>query len=72
MSLANTPDKFYIVLPEDPILTPETQTALWERESGRCCVSGWKHDLQPTYIVPPSIVDDEDLLPGVCFVPSLL
>ncbi|KAK2813966.1 hypothetical protein FQN50_000367 [Emmonsiellopsis sp. PD_5] len=45
-------------------ISPHVDAALRERESNRCCVSGNDSRLQATFIVPPSIAKDEELLPG--------
>lgn len=50
----------------DEIVPLDVEAALYERENGRCCASGWDKDLRGTFVVPPSIVNDEDLQPGVC------
>ena len=46
-------------------VSPDVDSALREREKGRCCISGCDSGLRATHIVPPSILDDEDLHPGV-------
>ncbi|EQL38834.1 hypothetical protein BDFG_00360 [Blastomyces dermatitidis ATCC 26199] len=40
------------------------ESALYERERNRCCVSGHDTGLKPIFIISPSIVDDEDLQAG--------
>lgn len=52
-----------IVLPQDKV-APGTEAALRERDGDHCCITG-STDVIPTYIISPSIVDDEDLHPGV-------
>ncbi|KAL1954767.1 hypothetical protein VTO42DRAFT_715 [Malbranchea cinnamomea] len=39
------------------------EAAVREREKDSCCVTGQKKNLQATYIVPPSVLGDEDLRP---------
>lgn len=46
-------------------VAPDIDAALRERENQRCCITGWRKDVQPTYIVSPSILKDSDLQPGV-------
>ncbi|KAK2760389.1 hypothetical protein FQN54_002459 [Arachnomyces sp. PD_36] len=45
-------------------VNPETDTALRQRENQRCCVTGWREDVKPTYIVSPSILQDPDFQPA--------
>lgn len=52
------------VFRDDPVPS-DVQAALKEREHGRCFHTGWPSQLTPTWIVPPSIASDPDLLPGV-------
>ncbi|PGH15016.1 hypothetical protein AJ79_02698 [Helicocarpus griseus UAMH5409] len=49
---------------DDPLVNPDTDTALRERDANRCCVSGVRDDLKATYIVSPSVKEDKDLRPG--------
>ncbi|EEP76255.1 predicted protein [Uncinocarpus reesii 1704] len=65
------PSNSMAVLPNDHEVPVEADAALRERENGRCCVSGLDSGLQATYIVPPQIVDDPDLLPGGALRPHL-
>lgn len=50
----------------DDKVSPEIEAALFERDGRRCCVNGFETDVKPTYIIAPSIVDDEAIQPGVC------
>lgn len=40
-------------------------SALKERQNGICHISGESQDLQPIHIVSPSVLHDDDLIPGV-------
>ncbi|KAI1962405.1 hypothetical protein LOZ58_002746 [Ophidiomyces ophidiicola] len=51
-------------LPNDLVISPKVYSAIRKRDNSRCFVSGSENCLQATYIVPPSILDDPDLLPG--------
>lgn len=54
-----------VVNREHPV-APDIDAAVREREGQRCCVTGWRKDVKPTYIISPSILEDADLKPGVC------
>ncbi|KAK2797660.1 hypothetical protein FQN51_008354 [Onygenales sp. PD_10] len=45
-------------------VSPALDAAIRERENHRCRVTGKTRNLQATYIIAPSIVDDKDLRPG--------
>ncbi|PGH10529.1 hypothetical protein AJ79_05457 [Helicocarpus griseus UAMH5409] len=62
--------KWLLVAHDDPV-SPEIYAALCARENNRCCVSKTVKDLSPTFIVPPSIVGDEDLQTGGRLRPTL-
>ncbi|EGE03154.1 hypothetical protein TEQG_08620 [Trichophyton equinum CBS 127.97] len=53
------------------LVTLARKTALYERDGGRCFISGRTLDVKPTYIISPSIRDDDDLLPGGYLRPLL-
>ncbi|KAF3892246.1 APH domain-containing protein [Trichophyton interdigitale] len=55
----------------DHYVNPQTEAALYERDGGRCFISGRTLDVKPTYIISPSIRDDDDLLPGGYLRPLL-
>lgn len=44
---------------------PEIEAALYERDCGRCFITGRTAGAQRIYIIPPSILKDKDLQPGV-------
>ncbi|EZF39409.1 hypothetical protein H113_06544 [Trichophyton rubrum MR1459] len=50
---------------EDPMNSdPEIEAALYERDCGRCFITGRTAGAQRIYIIPPSILKDKDLQPG--------
>lgn len=49
----------------DETVPEDLEAAVRERENNRCCLTGEKDNLKATYIVPPSLFDDDDLQPGV-------
>ncbi|KAM5439867.1 hypothetical protein MferCBS31731_004278 [Microsporum ferrugineum] len=56
----------------DPMnLDPEIEAALYERDGGRCFITGRTAGVKPIYIIPPSILEDEDLQPGGYLRPLL-
>ncbi|KAM5447492.1 hypothetical protein MaudCBS49596_006003 [Microsporum audouinii] len=55
----------------DDDMNPKTETALYERDGGRCFISGLSAGVKPTHIVAPSIQNDKDLLPGGYLRPLL-
>lgn len=47
---------------------PDIEAAVRQRENHRCCITGRLKDVKPTYIISPSILQDPDLQPEVCFL----
>lgn len=60
------------VVNRDDRVPPELNAAVRERENHRCCVTGSRNNLSASYIVSPSILQDEELRPGVCLLTLLL
>ncbi|EFE34613.1 uncharacterized protein ARB_06376 [Trichophyton benhamiae CBS 112371] len=57
---------------EDPMnLDTEIEAALYERDGGRCFITGRTAGVQPIYIIPLSILEDKDLRPGGYLRPLL-
>ncbi|PGH11612.1 hypothetical protein AJ79_04752 [Helicocarpus griseus UAMH5409] len=44
----------------DDTITAEVEAALRERDGHRCCITGSQKNIEPTYIVAPSILHDPD------------
>lgn len=60
-------DQCVIVTREDPMnLDPDIEAAIYERDGGRCFITGRTAGVRPMYIIPPSILEDKDLQPEVC------
>ncbi|KKZ65229.1 hypothetical protein EMCG_08938 [[Emmonsia] crescens] len=56
--------EMHVVHDDSDVISFGVESALREREKNRRCLSGQDKDLKPTFIVSPSIIDDEDLCLG--------
>ncbi|KAM5463653.1 hypothetical protein MauCBS54593_007414 [Microsporum audouinii] len=56
---------------DSPGVSPELCSALKERQNNVCYVSGESGALKATYIVSPSIIDDNEIQPGGALRPTL-
>ncbi|KAK2841643.1 hypothetical protein FQN49_006054 [Arthroderma sp. PD_2] len=55
----------------DDDVGPEVEAAVYQRDGGRCFITGQTVGVKPTYIVAPSILEDRDLKPGGYLRPLL-